>query len=367
MNIEKLKTHIQHFLDEEKENPAKHRQDFEERLERIAYYQSWTKEKILQMSEEDLFEYMSKLWAMLIWGNKQYYVDKLISNNGLENFRTELAELIWGIGKVNERWDKFRERVKGLGPAMISEILCHVYPDDCMIWNRRAHVGLRYLDVENLPRYDYQVTGSNYIRLCNEYKLINNYLKEAGIKDSNLLTVDYFVWDELQVVDNLSEMHNVQNVNIPISSAATLEVVSETESKFIHDDVRDAIRDIGNFLGFDASIERKIAEGSRIDTIWESKVGNMGRIIYVFEVQTKGSLDSLLINLQQSLNSEAVQGIVAVSDKEQLEKIKRKAATIPSLKDRLKYWDYEEILKVKESLQFVYESINNLKLVPEGL
>ena len=53
------------------------------------------------------------------------------------------------------------------------------------------------------------------------------------------------------------------------------------------------------------------------------KVGNMGRILYVFEVQTKGSIDSLLINLFKALNNPAVQGVVAVSDREQLEKIKK--------------------------------------------
>jgi len=33
------------------------------------------------MTSDDFLEYLSKLWAMLIWGNKRYVVDKMISEN----------------------------------------------------------------------------------------------------------------------------------------------------------------------------------------------------------------------------------------------------------------------------------------------
>ena len=46
---------------------------------RKEYYQSFTANKFLPMSEEGFLEYISKLWSMLIWGNKKYVVDKLIS------------------------------------------------------------------------------------------------------------------------------------------------------------------------------------------------------------------------------------------------------------------------------------------------
>ncbi len=94
------------------------------------------------------------------------------------------------------------------------------------------------------------------------------------------------------------------------------------------------------------------------------KVGNMGRILYVFEVQTKGSIDSLIVNLLKALNNPAVQAVVAVSDKEQLEKIKRHSADVPNLGDKIKCWDYEEVLKVYDSLATVNETINRLGLVP---
>jgi hypothetical protein len=92
----------------------------------------------------------------------------------------------------------------------------------------------------------------------------------------------------------------------------------------------------------------------------------MGRVIYVFEVQTKGSLDSLILNLLKSLNNPAVQGVVAVSDATQLEKIKSEVATVSNLKDKLKYWNYAQVLEVHEALESVNEAINSLGLVPQG-
>lgn len=39
---------------------------------------------------------------------------------------------------------------------------------------------------------------------------------------------------------------------------------------------------------------------------------------------------------------------------------------VKDIRDKLKYWDYENVLQVHESLQFVNESINELGLVPES-
>jgi hypothetical protein len=75
--------------------------------------------------------------------------------------------------------------------------------------------------------------------------------------------------------------------------------------------------------------------------------------------------DSLILNLLKAKNNPAVQGIVAVSDKHQIEKIKKHAADIQGL-GNLKFWDYEEVIEVHESLEFVNTTINKLKLVPDG-
>lgn len=362
MNTSLLKKHIKEYAARIRKNPEEYQQDKQQRADRALFFQSWTKDRLLKVDEEGLYEYLSKLWAMLIWGNKKYVVEKLVADNGLETVQKEVAEFVWGKDSVDKRWNRFRKNIKGIGPAMMSEILCHVFPKDCMLWNRRAYVGLNYLGFEGLPRYDYQVTGEKYVELSASVKVIADELKKADIKDVTLLSVDYFIWDELQVEDNLSRIH-VKTKKLPDPKISTQD--PET-ADFIHNEVRDKLADIGQWLGFKTNTEIKVAEGSKVDAIWEATIGNMGRVIYVFEVQTKGSIDSLILNLLKSLNNPAVQGVVAVADAPQLEKIKKYAENVGDLSKKLRYWDYKEVLQNHESLEAVNESINRLGLVPQG-
>jgi len=363
MDRELLRKHIEHYKSHIATNPQQAKLDTEQRRERRDFYQGWSRERLLAMSEDEFHEYIAKLWAMLIWGNKHYVTDKMIEDNGLETLRQELAELVWGEAPVAKRWNRFRKSVKGMGPAMISEVLSHVHPDTCMLWNRRALIGLRYLGVKNLPRYDYQMTGERYVELSSVAEEVAKELRTAGFYNADLLTADYFVWQELQVEDNLALALRHPSEEQPTGDVTS---VDQKTSEFIHNEVRDKLVDIGIFLGLAARPEVKVADGSKVDAVWEQTIGNMGRVIYVFEVQTKGSIDSLVINLLKSLNNPAVQGVVAVSDATQLEKIQKHAAGVQGLAGKLKCWDYEKVLEVHEALQQVNAEINSLGLVPSG-
>lgn len=362
MKIELLRKHLRAWKAKLAQDPVRAETDRSQRAERVAYYQSQTADKIRAMTEEEFLEYIARLWAMLIWGNKKYVVDKLIQDHGFKKVKDELAELVWGNAAIEQRWDRFRAAIKGMGPAMMSELLCHAHPEECILWNRRALVGFRYLGVENLPRYNYQLTGKKYRELCDAAKNIAQEMEKEGIANANLLTVDYFIWDELQVEENLSQIHKKDD-----GAEAEEEVVkTENGAEFLHNEVRDKLANIGDWLGFESRTEVKVADGSKVDTVWESTIGNMGRVIYVFEVQTKGSIDSLILNLLKSLNNPAVQGVVAVSDSVQIERIRKHAAGVAQLRDKLKYWDYKDVLQVHEALEAVNESINKLELVPQG-
>jgi hypothetical protein len=339
--------------------------DKQERATRVAYYRAQTPDRIRAMTADEFYEYISKLWAMLIWGNKKYVVDKLIKEHDFAMVKSELAELVWGNLPIEQRWDRFRSAIKGVGPAMMSEILCSSRPEEYMLWNRRAYVGLDYLGIDHLPRYNYQVTGKRYRLLCDTAKEIIQEMRNEGIVDADFMTLDFFIWDELQVEDNLSQIHNKAGV---VDAEEAEEIVKpEGVREFLHNEVRDKLERIGVWLGFSAKTEVKVAEGAVVDAVWESSIGNLGRVIYVFEVQTKGSIDSLIINLFKSMNNPAVQGIVAVSDLEQIERIKKEAAGIGPLRDKLKYWDYRKVLQVHDALELANESINSLGLVPESI
>ncbi len=361
MDIAKLKEHIQKYKQNIKHDPDAYAADSSSRKERRDYYRSWTKDRLLNMSQEEFEEYISKLWAMLIWGNKKYVTDKLISDHGFETVKQELTELVWGEESLDKRWDRFRSRIKGMGPAMMSEILSHVHSHDCMLWNRRAYVGLNYLGVENLPRYNYQLTGKRYCELSELTKRIVKELVANGFEDADLLTADYFIWEELQVESNLSSIFRAGTND---AGAIPTRSVDANTAEFIHDEVRDKLKDIGQWLGLESRTEVKVADGSRVDTLWEQTIGNMGRVVYVFEVQTKGSIDSLILNLLKAVNNPAVQAVIAVSDAGQIEKIRKHAAGVQGLKDRLKYWDYQRVLEVHDALESVNAEINSLGLVP---
>jgi len=300
---------------------------------------------------------------MLIWGNKKYIINKMIEDNGIQSLRDHLADFVWGNDPVETRWGRFRKTVKGFGPASMSEILCHAHPRQCILWNRLAYVGLHYLGVEKLPKRDYQVTDERYIDVSSVALDIAGEMQSAGPKDVDLLDVDYFIWDQLQVEDKLSQIH--KKPRSPEHGDDVDDTAAEA-AEFIHDEIKDKIAHIGKWLGFDSDTEVKVADGSKVDAAWEATIGNMGRVVYVFEIQTKGSIDSLILNLLKSLNNPAVQGVVAVSDGKQMERIKKHAADVAGFGGKLKYWDYAEVLKVHASLESVNETINRLGLVPQG-
>lgn len=52
---------IQAFIKKQSTNAAYYEENWNERKERKAYYQSFTKDKLLAMTEEDFLEYISRL------------------------------------------------------------------------------------------------------------------------------------------------------------------------------------------------------------------------------------------------------------------------------------------------------------------
>ena len=124
MNTNLLQKHIKHYQQEKTKDPDQFEAEWAERKDHVKKYRSFDKAKILAMDEEDIYEYISPLWAMRIWGNKRYVTDNLIEDNGLECLKKELAQLLWSDQAIEQRWDRFRESIKGMGPAMISELLC---------------------------------------------------------------------------------------------------------------------------------------------------------------------------------------------------------------------------------------------------
>ena len=116
MDIQKLQTAVQKFSKHQRENIAYYADNWSERKAREEYYQAFTKDKLITMTEDEFLEYISKLWSMVIWGNKKYVVDKLIADNGFVELKKQLAELLYGTTPIEKRWDLFLKSIKGMGP-----------------------------------------------------------------------------------------------------------------------------------------------------------------------------------------------------------------------------------------------------------
>lgn len=359
MNVQKLSAAISSFLKNQKSNAAYFEDHWAERRERKLYYQSFTKDKLLSMTEDEFLEYISKLWSMLIWGNKKYIVDKLIADNGFTALKKQLAELLYGASPIEKRWDLFLKSVKGMGPATISELLTYANPQEYVIFNKTTILCFGYLDISDMPKYNYQYTGKKYMEVCTIAKEIAQELKKSGAENYDLLAVDYFLWDEILP---LAEKKS-QSPEAPISESKKPTTISD--SKSLHDEIKEKLVAIGELLGFDSRSEVKITAGAVVDAVWEAKIGNMGKAIYVFEVQSKGSIDSLILNLKKAQSNAAVQAVVAVADEEQLAKIIRESTGVIDEKS-LRTWDSEDVLAVYDSLVRAHESINKLALVPES-
>jgi len=348
MNKEKLKKSIIEYLDSIKSRNDECDEDLIERQEREIYYQSFNKEKIENMTQDEFYEYISKLWAMVIWGNKKYKIDQLIEDNGFKVLKEKLSNLLYGNDNIVNRWDDFKKQVKGFGSAMMSELLCYVYPNECMLWNRTAINAYQNLEIANVPTHNYQVTGKKYIELTKIALCIKEEISSIYKKDVDLLFVDYFFWDQLRdsaIIIQLGKNEKKESV---------------VNNKSYHNEIIDYIKNIGNLLGYNTDLKGNIQESGKIaDAVWEFNVGNIGKIKYVFEVQDNGSIDSLIVSLMNASQDISVQAVVAVSDEKQIDKIKQHCNSIEgSFNGKLKFWNISEIERAYSELSSSMEIIN---------
>lgn len=324
------------------------KKDIQERVNREQHFKNLSEEKIKNLSEFEWGELVSKLWAAQMWGNKDYLIQKILDDNKIDKLRRELYNLFYGKGDIGQRYENFLNNIVGLGPAAATELLCFFNPDEYGIWNDKARKALKTLGFSNVILVEkYRINGEEYKRFIEILKEINQELKSKSFEKSDLLFVDYFlyeVWRESQ-----------KEVSIP---------QGEDFVDFDHYEIRDKIRDIGLWLGFEAETEKTVGHGAKVDVIWRAKIANLGVVTYVFEVHKSGSIDGLILNLQKSKRNPTVQKVLAVSSKKQLEKIEKETIGLPEdFRKSLSVWDVIEVQMVHQHLSEVIKNIEKLELV----
>lgn len=136
--------------------------------------------------------------------------------------------------------------------------------------------------------------------------------------------------------------------------------IPEAEPKqydFDHDEIINKLVDIGNWIGFEANAKEQVAIGAIVDAVWKVKIGNLGEIKYVFEVQKRGSIDSAIRNLQRAQKSTATQKIVVVGIPEIIEKVKAEVKGEP-IERILTYMDVKSVEKA-------WQLMNDFRIVME--
>ncbi|MBA7703984.1 hypothetical protein ES703_112781 [subsurface metagenome] len=241
--------------------------------------------------------------------------------------------------------------IKGLGPSSITELLCLTHPKEYGIWNDKARKALKILRFEGeLPVNKYKIDGQEYKKFNEILKQIAYRLEANGFKDVDLLFVDYFLY----------EIWKDGSIEKPMKKA-TLEL-----EDFDHDEIVDKLIEIGEGLGFDTDPKKKVGKGAVVDLVWRVKITNLGTIIYVFEVQRKGSIDSLIVNLQKAKRNASVQKLIVVSNKTQLENIKRSVEGLSEdFRKDLSFWDIVDVENTYQKLSEVKKSIEKLDLVKD--
>ncbi len=141
------------------------RQDRQQRL--TLYAELLSPHGLKQMTELELGQVVSVLWASQMWGNKGYLVDKLVQENGLPKLQEQLDNLLWGHEALPVRYDVFRKSVRGFGTAMLAEILAFVHTEQCGVWNDKARQALKALgfDRENHAQEAHKGKGVEWMKV----------------------------------------------------------------------------------------------------------------------------------------------------------------------------------------------------------
>jgi len=323
------------------------RRDLRDRHERTEFFQNDLPGRLEDLSEADVLEIVSMLWAFQMWGNKNHVAQKITKENGLEHLRECLKALYEMAEEPEAAYEQFLNSAKHWGPASVTEMLAYIYPHRCGIWNKQARTALETLGltgIVNLKKY--RLSKEEYRKFNHLMEILAQELRQLEIEDTDLLVVDFFLYYVAQ------------------EGLQPGEETKPTASDFDHDEVRDLILAIGSNLGFDAESEVRIAHGAQVDVVWRARIGNLGEVNYVFEVHRSGSVDSLLLNLQKANSAPGVQRVVAISDTVQLEQIRHECDGLPDeFRRALLFWDVGDVMSTAEALREVMDSIHKLGLL----
>ena len=251
----KIKELMEIYGDKLKKELSVNGEWYKERHEREKRYKKiFSRDNIKHLSQKDLEKIIKGLWATQIWGNKDYFFNKLIEDNGLEKIKRELYQLLYSDKPISERFERFRKNIKGLGVSSITEILVFVFPEKYCLWNDKPKTVLPRIGFDDLlPKrvFKYQVNGDDYIK-CNEVlRKIMIELKKNGIKKIDFVDLDIFLWLIFNEIPKSKRKISIKKEKREIQKEIVMvKGISLKDLKNTHTDIEGILLEIGNMLGY---------------------------------------------------------------------------------------------------------------------
>ena len=240
-----LRIHIPAFKDWLKTSTGKAPAWRKEREKRLAWYQKHLSEAEITLTRDDFATLVKSLWAVNIWQNKDYKVNQLIKDNGLETLRVSLGKLLHGSASIDKRWDEFRASVKGFGPSSLSEILTFFNPQEYALVNAKPY--------QVLPLLGFSIclvkNGSSYKKAVEEITKAKYLLEENGLRDTDFLATDLFIAYLFYQVFDLEDKPKGTPTDVTIQE----ESQKKTPKLMIdsHEGAEAVLLKLGNLLGYD--------------------------------------------------------------------------------------------------------------------
>ena len=296
------------------------------------------------MTSDELETLLASTWSIGFWKQLGWMRKKLISVPGEQTLRRALVDLLFGSDSPWRRFERFINRIKFAGPSLTSELLSWRHPEECAILTNRTYKAMSRLKIDKIARTPRGiVSGKDYKRVSEIMVAVGKELERLGFGPHNLPQVNCFIYE-------------VATNSLPSGEPLTRD--------WSHNEVQKLLIEIGAWLGFEAEPEVTVSHGAKVDVVWTAKIGNLGVVRYVFEVQHRGSIDSLLMNLLKATKNPTVQKVVVVTSQEQIEKIRKESFGLPeSFREKMAFWEVGDLMNVHEKLETAFNSVNSLGLV----
>ena len=184
MNENKLKAMINWYLkdcEEKKKNKG-----LKDREERIQKFKQLTKEKIQSFTKEEMENFLKNIWGVRTEFKQQ---EEIINQNGLENFKKNLIDLMYGTEEIEKRWDRFLEQVKEFKEASMSELITILNPSNYAIFNGRAKDIFEFLEITDVP-LNKTLKYAEYQKVINNVEKIRQQLEKESQELKTYLDVD---------------------------------------------------------------------------------------------------------------------------------------------------------------------------------